>query len=150
MGFPSDFIMARSRSGIEFIKSMRILLEIFVHSSKRVLFKLLLEKTCWFCIFRFKWSRIFSITLMILRSCFQVFPNIVQEPLSRITIIILWIYYLSSSRSCLSNPFPSALWRRLFLKTSAYILSHEAVTIRILSLPFVIYLLILHSFFSEN
>lgn len=46
MGFPSDFIMARSRSGVEFIKSMRILLEIFVHSTKRVLFKLFLEKTC--------------------------------------------------------------------------------------------------------
>lgn len=46
MGFPSDFIMARSRNGIEFIKSMRILLEIFVHSSKRVLFKLFFDKTC--------------------------------------------------------------------------------------------------------
>lgn len=114
MGFPSDFIMARSRNGIEFIKSMRILLEIFVHSSKRVLFKLFFDKTCWFRIFRFKWSRIFSIMLMRLRSCFYVFPNIIQEPPSPITITIVWIHYLASSRSCLWNPFSSALWRRLF------------------------------------
>lgn len=45
MEFPFDLIMGRSHRGIEFIKLTSALPEIFFDSSKRALFKSLLDET---------------------------------------------------------------------------------------------------------